>query len=373
MNQEYINKPGDELFILLAPLDWGLGHATRCIPLIHSLQKYHATVILAMEGPGAVLLQNEFPGLRILPLKGYRMHYSAGKKTFLLKIMSQLPKIQSAINQENKWLKSLLQQKLIHGIISDNRLGLHSKKIPCVYMTHQLYIETGVKWLNKIAQAIHYNYINRFGECWVPDWQDSRGLSGKLSHPRKMPAVPVRYLGPLSRFSKEKQKEKDVLLILLSGPEPQRTILEKILLDQVSAVPQHIIFIRGLPGRKQLPPPLPNVTFYNHLPSGELNALVQESAMVLARSGYSTIMDLAALQKKAILIPTPGQGEQEYLAQYLHKQKFFYSCVQENFELKKALKEVASFEFATPFSGKQDYDEIISTWLQSIKGLRAGR
>ncbi len=369
MNQEYINNPGEHLFILLSPLDWGLGHATRCIPLIYSLRKYHATVIVAAEGPVASLLQQEFPHLRILPIAGYRIRYAAGRKGFFLKILAQLPKIQSAINQEYRWVKMLEQQMPLHGIISDNRPGFFSKKLPSVYITHQLKINTGITWLDKFAQAAHYQFINKFQECWVPDYSSAtQSLGGELSHPRKMPKIPVKYLGALSRFKRPGQLLlKYDLLVLLSGPEPQRTVFENLLLPQLSGISARIAFVRGLPGLSDKWADSSNVSFFNHLPADVLNNLINESALVIARAGYSTIMDLAALQKKAILVPTPGQGEQEYLAQYLRTRSVCYTCPQEELLLSDVLKNAAAFSFAAwPFQLAVD-DNRVYEWLLSIR------
>jgi UDP-N-acetylglucosamine transferase subunit ALG13 len=369
MNQEYINNPGEQLFILLSPLDWGLGHATRCIPLIYSLRKYRATVILAAEGPVAALLQQEFPGLQVLPLNGYRISYAPGRKGFFLKILTQLPKIQSAINQENKWLNKLNGSIRLHGIISDNRMGLYSKRLPSVYITHQLKIDTGLPWLNKAAQAIHYQFINRFSECWVPDQLTASGsLAGALSHPLRMPGIPVKYLGALSRFKREtNQGQTYDLLLLLSGPEPQRTVFENILLNQLPGLPGKVAFVRGLPGEQKKLVDTESVTFFNHLAADELNKLINQSSLVIARAGYSTIMDLAALQKKVILVPTPGQGEQEYLAGFLHDQGFCYACRQEDFLLEDILKKAGTFSFSAWPLPEADYDKVVYEWLLTVR------
>jgi uncharacterized protein (TIGR00661 family) len=369
MNQEYINNPGEELFILLSPLDWGLGHTTRCIPLIYSLRKYRATVILAAEGPVAALLRQEFPDLQILPLNGYRISYAAGRKGFFLKILAQLPKIQSAINQENKWLNILSGSIRLHGIISDNRLGLYSKKLPSVYITHQLKISTGFPWLNNLAQAIHYQFISRFRECWVPDFLSVNvSLAGELSHPGKMPGLPVKYLGTLSRFKKEESGNQQYdLLLLLSGPEPQRTVFENILLKQLPGLPAKVAFVRGLPGEQKKLADTETVTFFNHLAADELNKLINQSSLVIARAGYSTIMDLAALQKKAILVPTPGQGEQEYLAGFLHDQGFCYACRQEDLLLGDILKKSGAFSFSAWPSTEADHDTVVYDWLLTVR------
>ncbi|MEO7046511.1 MAG: glycosyl transferase family 28, partial [Ferruginibacter sp.] len=217
-NVENINKNRKPARVLVAPLDWGLGHATRCIPVINALLQQGVTVILAAEGAVAILLKKEFPALQILPLKGYRISYSRQKTWFFLKMMSQIPKITSTINYEKRWLKVVIKREKIDLIISDNRFGLYSSLVPSYYITHQLFIETGNSFMNKLAQKIHYRFINRYTECWVPDEEGEINFAGKLSHPDKKPTIPVNYLGILSRFKKEEIAVKTDLLILISGP-----------------------------------------------------------------------------------------------------------------------------------------------------------
>ena len=347
MNEKNINKAEYNLRALVAPLDWGLGHATRCIPIIQALLNRHIEVLLAAEGPAASLLKKEFPTLTILPLKGYNITYSRNKKLFFVKMFLQLAKIISIIKYEKKWLKKVVEEYQIDTVISDNRFGLQKTGITSIYITHQLFIETGNKGLNKIAQKIHYRFINRFDECWVPDAEGNINLGGKLSHPAIKPLVPVKYLGCLSRFKKEDTVKENYLLILLSGPEPQRAIFENILFKQLTQLDLPVVIVRGLPGEKnELKIKNKNVKIFNHLPTEKLSMLIQQSRLVLARAGYSTIMDLVALGQNAVLIPTPGQTEQEYLAHYLRGQKIFFAVEQKIFLLKELMEHVAQFNFA---------------------------
>jgi UDP-N-acetylglucosamine:LPS N-acetylglucosamine transferase len=347
-NVENINKNGKSPRVLVAPLDWGLGHATRCIPVINALLAQGATVILAAEGAAATLLNNEFPTIQILPLKGYRISYSRQKTWFFLKMMAQIPKITATINYEKRWLKVVMKSKKIDLIISDNRFGLYSSLVPSYYITHQLFIETGNSLMNKLAQKIHYSFINRYTQCWVPDEEGEINLAGKLSHPDKKPAIPVKYIGILSRFKKEETIIKNELLILISGPEPQRSIFEKIIQEQIKDIKQSTVLVRGLPGEtKGLEIKNDHVTIINHLPAGELNTIIAASETVICRAGYSTIMDLVTLNKNAALVPTPGQGEQEYLAKYLMEKKYFYSVPQHNFSINKILADQSLFNFSS--------------------------
>ena len=331
--------------LLVAPLDWGLGHATRCVPVIRDLLNSNCEVWLAGEGAQEKLLREEFPSLPFLPLKGYTIKY--GKSGLTVKILLQVPSILRSIKEENKWLKEQVSKYGFDAVISDNRYGLYHEKIFSVFITHQLCIKSSFgKWSEKILQQWNYKFINRFNECWVPDEERENNLAGELSHPAKLPSIPVRYIGPLSRFAKKNIDEiKNHLLIILSGPEPQRTILENKVIDQIVNYPATATIVRGLPGEKNIIPSTNSIHFYNHLSSEELNREAMKAEFIISRSGYSTIMDIAALQKKSILIPTPGQTEQEYLARHLMKKQFAFCVNQNDLSLLKNIEESKRFEY----------------------------
>ena len=331
--------------ILIAPLDWGLGHATRCIPVIKTLLKNNCSVLIAAQGQTKFLLQKEFPQLDSVELKGYHINYSKNKWSLPFVIAGQIPKIISTIQDENQRVKDIVKEHSVDGIISDNRFGLYHQSIPSVFITHQLMIKTFLgNSADHLLQKINYNYINRFTECWIPDNEGSGNLAGELSHPEKKPSIPVHYIGPLSRFEKVPQKENH-LLILLSGPEPQRTILENLLAEQLKDYKGKVVLLRGLPAETSELKLPQNISVYNHLPAGELNKVLADASLVIGRCGYSTVMDLAFLQKKSILIPTPGQTEQEYLSKYLMKNNFALCVSQNKFILKNALNLSENFNY----------------------------
>lgn len=331
--------------LLLAPLDWGLGHATRCVPVIKELLSIGSEVWLAGEGAQEKLLREEFPSLPFLPLKGYRVKY--GKTGLTGRLVLQIPSILQSIKSENNWLKEQVSKYQFDGVISDNRYGLHHENIFSVFITHQLCIKSSLgKWSEKILQQWNYKFINRFHECWVPDEEGQNNLAGELSHPVKFPAIPVKYIGGLSRFKKKDVAEiKDHLLITLSGPEPQRTILENRIIDEVVNYNGTATIARGLPAERNIIPSTNTIHFHNHLSSEELNNEAMKAALIIGRSGYSNVMDIAALQKKSILIPTPGQTEQEYLADHLMKKRFAFCINQNEFSLLKNIEEAGRFDY----------------------------
>ena len=369
MNHDPAGKKDGPLRILVAPLDWGLGHATRCIPVIYELLGQNIDVWLAGEGHQEILLKKEFPDLPFLYLRGYRVKYGRSGPGLISTIFRQVPRIHSAIRQENDWLKKVVKKYRFDGVISDNRYGLNHPGIPTVFITHQLSIKSPFgKWSERILQKRNYRFINRFTECWIPDEETQDGLAGQLSHPTTMPSVPVRYIGILSRLKKGNSEEKkDHLFISLSGPEPQRTLLENKIIHDIGHYVGTAAIVRGLPGETTMIPSTNHLRFYNHLPTGEMNEEIQRAEYVISRSGYSTIMDIATLGKRSILIPTPGQTEQEYLAKHLTERKIALCISQKEFDLQDALQKASGFEYkAMRYTRRSTLSATISSFLKTI-------
>ena len=333
--------------VLVAPLDWGLGHATRCIPIIRALLSNGYEVLIGAEGVQAILLQTEFPSLQILPLKGYHVRYSKTSWLFLFKIVMQLPYLQRIIKYEHQWLEKIIKEHSIDLVISDNRFGLSSQTIPCIFITHQLNIKAPFVWIEKILQRINYKYINRFTRCWVPDAAGDNNAGGDLSHPSILPRTEVEYMGLLSRFEIEAIEKKYDYCILLSGPEPQRTLLEEKIILGLIKTKSKLLLVRGKPGSNEIIGVPENVTVKNHLPGTELQEAILQSEIIICRSGYTTVMELLSLQKKSILIPTPGQTEQEYLGDRLQQKNICLSVSQSNFDLVESIEAARLFQFQT--------------------------
>ncbi|MFL5754395.1 MAG: glycosyltransferase [Bacteroidia bacterium] len=311
--------------VLVCPLDWGFGHATRCIPLIHQLLEQNAEVIIAAAPSIKALLQNEFPSLKFTDVFGYEVNYSRALP-LNLKLILQAPRLLKLIKKENEWLDKAIDQLGLDVVISDNRYGLHSKKAHCIFITHQLFIPAPV--LSAALNKKNHRYIAQFNECWVPDHEGNTNLSGKLSH-GKHELKNIRYIGPLSRFkaSTGAIPKKYDYCVLLSGIEPQRSILEKKLLRCITRSGKKTVFIRGIhSGRgREITNNVEVISFLN----GEaLREKILQSECVICRSGYSSIMDMATLGKKTILIPTPGQNEQEYLAAHLENKSQWHKVKQ---------------------------------------------
>ena len=360
---EKINKPT----VLIAPLDWGLGHATRCIPLIKALLVKDCAIIIATDGAQQILLKQEFPQLQFIKLKGYQVKYGKTGWALPLNIIGQIPKILISIWKEHRWLNKISKQYSIDAVISDNRYGLYHSNIRTVFITHQLTIKTQFVWLEKILQRINYGFINRFNQCWIPDYGNEINIAGDLSHPALMPAIPTSYLGALGRFDKNTTTTiKYDYCFLLSGPEPQRTILEELIMKDLHSLNKKIIIVRGTPNNYKVISLNEWIEIKNHLSQKELGKVIQESEYIICRSGYSSLMEILSLSKKSILIPTPGQTEQIYLAKKMHQQQWCFSVEQKNFSLLKTLQEAQHFKFQLPSLNKTNLPYFIHQFIATL-------
>jgi hypothetical protein len=369
--------------VIVAPLNWGLGHATRCIPIIDALQAAGATVILATDGGALDLLRREFPHLRALELPAYNIRYPF--RSMVLSVAVQGHKILRGCILEYLWLKKLLKKEEIDIVISDNRFGFFNRSVPSIFMTHQVQILIPMRFFQPLVNAINHFFIRRFDTLWIPDSEGNENLAGNLAHGlfigNLSKNVKINYLGTLSRMKYFSTEIKYRAIIVLSGPEPQRTFLEEKILSQLEKIlsenknrtPQYLdrfCLVRGVLDKKNEKKTgqwLEKIDIYDVLTTLDLNQKIMESAAVICRSGYSSLMDLVALQKRAILIPTQGQTEQEYLGDELARQNRFLCTEQDTLNLEKMLSELPKTLAFTGFI--QENDKRSETLHQVIREL----
>lgn len=308
--------------VLIAPLNWGLGHASRCIPVVRRYLAAGDEVVLGGDGESLLLLRRTFPDLPWVALAPLHLRYDRGKKQrcFYLRAVPQLVHFALA---DRLCLRALLRKEHFDWIISDNRFGLRNKKVHCVYMTHQLYVRLPrrLRGLQPVAQAMHRAVYQRFDEIWVPDYADTQhNLSGALGHGGSMDTR-VRYIGPLSRLqvpSAPVDSPYEVVAVL-SGLEPQRTLFEKEIIARLAHTGQRVLLVRGKMGEPMTHISMGNITIVPHMDDTPLAQALTGAQRIIVRSGYSTIMDLARLGvlDRAEWHPTPDQPEQEYLCRHL--------------------------------------------------------
>jgi uncharacterized protein (TIGR00661 family) len=356
--------------ILVCPMDWGLGHATRVVPIIDRLLERNVRVILGADNKPLEFLRGRFPQCEFVKIPGYKPMYQK-KGSLALKVTTDIPQMLIESRKAHILLEQIIDDMGIDAVISDNRYELWSERIPTIFMTHQLKIMTqGILTSARTAiQKVIYGFIVRHNEVWVPDFPGEPNLSGELSHVKKLPLKMVLYIGPLSRFENLRtlppSEEKPDVLCIMSGPEPQRSILENIFAEQAANTTYKTLILSGRPGENSIVQK-GNVEIRSHCGDEEMAALIRAAHLVVSRSGYTTIMDMAALGKKAVFIPTPGQPEQEYLARRLKKQGLFYTVSQTDFNLEKAFREVDRYRGLDVQNDYTILDQRLDALIESI-------
>ncbi|MCQ2316617.1 MAG: hypothetical protein MJZ85_08065 [Bacteroidales bacterium] len=355
--------------ILICPLDWGLGHATRCVPIIKALSGQGHRVIVAADNEPLAFLQKEFPDVDFIKLPGFRPTYSRGNSQ-ILKMLSLFPGAMRDFRRDHQAVESIVRSHSIDAIISDNRFGCWSDVVHSVFITHQMHIQVPkhLRAAKPLINLFNNSFIRKYDELWVPDTDCKLSLSGKLSHPAKA-NIKTSYIGLLSRFSVEDQEdtEKDnKYLVILSGPEPQRSMLEELVLRQAAKIKDKVLILRAKPDTYDLPRNIPdNVTMFNHVDDELFVSLINSSENIICRGGYSSLMDLVRLDRGAYLVPTPGQTEQEYLCHHLARLGCFNWCKQSVFQLDKV--SVPDVKMRDKF--KDDEEAIyrfIENWIKII-------
>lgn len=356
--------------VLVCPLDWGLGHATRCIPIIRHLKESGAQVIIASDGPQLTLLREEFPDLEFVTLPGYKMTYNRFVP-IAFKVLTEIPRLFIKVANENKLLKTIIKDHNIDIVISDNRYGLWNKNVYSIIITHQINIIVPpiLKFTGQLLHRITHKYIRRFNECWIPDFGGKQNLSGDLSHGTSIPSN-CKYIGLLSRFDRSALRStperRYEIIAIVSGPETQRTIFEEKLLAQLPVNDKSCLLIRGIPGDTRIKTLRRSLDVADHLSSDELEAILRSGPMVICRAGYSTLMDIAFSGNKAILVPTPGQTEQEFLAANLSDAGVFYTTSQKQMNLSTAFSKASLLPGIQPPKEKSCYKTVLNELLNKF-------
>ena len=304
-----------DLVVFYAILDWGLGHATRSVPMIEGLRARDCRVIIGGSGNSLSYIRDRFSGLESHEIPSYAVNYTHSRAW--VDISMQVPKINRAIKAEEEWLRNFMCSTKVDAIVSDNCYGMVTDQVPSILITHQLDLQIPAA-LKVLAQKKLNGHLGRFRETWIADNPAEPRLAGALSVPPKNHAS--TYLGILSRFRAPEQPVAVIphsVLALVSGPETQRTQFENDLVSQLQNVRGPATVVCGLPA-ENFDEPVGKVRRVSHMADDQLAEAILQAETLICRSGYSTLMDLEKLWKRAILIATPGQPEQEYLASY-HK------------------------------------------------------
>jgi uncharacterized protein (TIGR00661 family) len=351
--------------IFVAPLDWGLGHTTRCIPVIREFVSLGHKVIIGGSGESFALLKKEFPSLESIILPAYNPRYPA-TGSMAWKMARQLPKFIQAIRDEHALLEKLVVENKIDLVISDNRYGLWSSCVPSVLITHQSNILMPLRfgWLENVVRYFNHRQMKKFSVCWIPDSTGKNSLAGDLTKFGATADIKFEFVGALSRFKRSKVELQNQILAILSGPEPQRTILEKLIVPQIRKSGLRYFIVLGQVTQQNS---YNDPRIVDFMTTDLLQEKILSSELVICRSGYSSVMDLAALGKKAIFIPTPGQTEQEHLAATVKEKLIAFSMAQNIFELRTAMNESSNY---TGFVDFPESQELLETAIKRILTYR---
>lgn len=314
--------------ILICPLEWGLGHAGRMIPVASELLAAGNTVFIGSGDEQLDFFRNETEGLKYIRFPGFTIRYSRWLPQYLV-IFLKTPAFIYQTIKEHRLLKRIIKEYSIDIVISDSRLGLWNRNIKTVFVTHMMRVPhpKGLRFLENAGHSFTRRFFTKFNYCYIPDLPGEYNLSGKLSHNVDLPSN-VRYIGILSRFAKEPLMpeppvKKYFCTVILSGPEPQRTILKQKMIALLSRFDKQSVILEGKPGEKNSIVASGTIIFISHLPAREMGRIILESEHIVTRSGYTTLMELVSLGKSALIIPTPGQSEQEYLAELMAEKGWF--------------------------------------------------
>lgn len=350
--------------ILVAPLDWGLGHSTRCIPVIQRLIALGATPVIGADNGPLALLRKEFPALEHVRLPGVNIRYGSGRSQ-LWSMARQFPAMVRSVQAEKALFDRIRQDLKLRAVISDQRFGIRHPDLPSVLITHQVFPFTPLA--QGALRKLNLRHMSRFDRCWIMDEAEAPGLAGALSHGRDMPAN-ARYIGTLSRMegAPEEPGERYSVVAVISGPEPQRTLLDQLLTDQLKQIPGRHLLVRGLPantGEERHG----NLLAVPHLPARELAVHMRNAQHIVSRSGYTTLMDLVALGRSAVVIPTPGQAEQEYLGELHQRTGRFVVRHQDALDLPEALAALREPGRAPEAPARSLLDEALSDLARLLR------
>ena len=359
--------------VLISPLNWGLGHATRDIPIIRTLLDHGHEVTIAACGNARSVLEQEFPTCTSRDFPDYSVPFSANS-LFLARFIVSFPQLLQGIACERRNLATMLAEEKYDLIISDNRLGVYSNEIPSLFISHQLHFHLPMAmWPLELA-GIRLNSClhEMYDRVIVPDNPPGPlSLGGKLSRAESDVTRDRAYYAGILTSTRVRDVPQDLdYLILVSGPEPQRTELEHLLLPRVKDLPGTVTVLLGSPQTSGTTRQSEQCTIMSYASTEEKELLMNRARCIICRSGYTTMMELAELKKReALLIPTPGQPEQEYLADYYEKRGWFHTRNQHQLDLVRDVRDTVQYRGLPDMPGTAEnvrrlYDDLLAGYLE---------
>lgn len=328
--------------ILFGVCAWGLGHATRTLPIIRKVLKEGHEVTVVSSGRALSMLRQELgDDPKYAELEDYQPPETLNPSFLVLATLLRFPVYVTSMFHEHDFVRRFVLDRKVDVIFSDNRYGFYSRDIPSYFLGHQLRIlnPLGNRVLEDGTEVYNNYFLKRYAGVLVPDYEEE-GLAGRLAHDLSIiDEKHLNYIGALSEFSYRSAVEDVDVFVSISGPEPSRSSFERLVMKQLEGFKGRVVVSLGKPEDKNHSSPNTN-SYFNRK---EREDLLNRSRIVVARSGYSTVMDLFSLRKRGFLIPTPGQLEQEYLAELHKERRTFYSVHESELDLPRQLDEALTF------------------------------
>ncbi len=352
--------------ILYAILNWGLGHATRSSVVIEALLANGIEVEVVSDGQALEWIKSRFPQLNCHEIKGLNPQYPTDG-SMVLSMLKQLPGFMWAITREQAAFKKLAGERAAKAVISDNRYGCYVPGLPSMFLGHQLQIQlpAGSGWISPAVQWVNRRYLSPFDEIWIPDHPD-RALSGALSAGFEGKS---RFLGRLShlKITNQETQIKKKYLFLLSGPEPQRSLLERKISRWPGLKAAESSLVRGTSSKRMQVYPM-GMEVHDLADSETISRLLATHELMVCRPGYSTLCDLWQSNNKSLLIPTPGQTEQEYLGNRMQDTGLAMNVQQDLFKPDKNLSEALQYKgFPAQAFDKDLLSQAVGELIRKIK------
>lgn len=325
--------------VLFAVHDWGLGHASRCLPLIRALvERGDEVAIVCARGAGWQLLQAELgQACRFIAFKDIPKPFSRWPALFYVRMSLDTPRVLARFRQEQRFTEKLVARHHFDCVVSDSRFGMWSREVPSYCILHSLrqIIPGRPRYLERLVEFGQRRLTRGFRRILVPDVERAPGLSGDLGHDPDLAwgEDRLRYIGPLSGVSRQFGEPDVDCYFSISGIEPQRTLMERAVLEALPQLDGRIVVALGQPGRAAESRRIGNACVHGYLDRKAQGEMLNRARLVVSRSGYTTLMELAELGKQALFVPTPGQSEQEYLARLHHASGAVWSTTQARMDL----------------------------------------
>lgn len=324
--------------ILFAVHDWGLGHASRSLLLIRALvERGDSITVVSAAGDGMRLLQSELgDACRFVSYRDIPKPFSRWPAMFYLRMSLATPWVLARMRSEHRFVEALVAREHYDCVVSDSRFGMWSANIPSYCILHSLrqIIPGRPRWMERLVERGQRDLTKGFTRILIPDIEEQQGLSGELGHDPVIDWGVDRlcYIGPLSGISRTDAPVDIDCFFSISGIEPQRSILEKRVLAALPQLDGRIVVTLGRPAQAGSCRQSGNATVHGYLDRKAQGEMLNRARLVMTRSGYTTLMELAELGQRALLVPTPGQSEQEYLARFHHQRGHVWSTTQRNLD-----------------------------------------